>query len=76
MRLEPMVCFFVSLLIVFLKLLILFSQIELENRYGREKMRRKWNWLGTRVAKCLEPQVMIFWSLRLDTTDVDGWFNF
>ena len=34
-RLKPLVCFFVSLLIVFLKLLILFSQIELANRYGR-----------------------------------------
>ena len=33
--LKPLVCFFVSLLIVFLKLLILFSQIELANRYGR-----------------------------------------
>ena len=21
-------------------------------------------------------QLIIFWSLRLDTTDVDGWFNF
>ena len=35
MHLEPLVCFFVSLLIVFLKLLILFSQIELANRYSR-----------------------------------------
>ena len=60
MRLEPLVCFFVSLLIVFLKLLILFSQIELANRYGRAKMRWKWIWLGTRVAKCLKPQVHFY----------------
>ena len=57
---EPLVCFFVSLLIVFSKLLILFSQIELANRYGRAKMRWKWNWLGTRVVKRLEPQVCFY----------------
>ena len=60
MHLEPLVCFFVSLLIVFLKLLILFSQIEIANRYGRAKMRWKRIWLGTRVAKCLKPQVHFY----------------
>ena len=46
MCLEPLVCSFVSLLIVFLKILILFSQIELANRYSRAKMRQKQNWVG------------------------------
>ena len=60
MCLEPLVCFFVSLLIDFLKLLILFSQIELANRYGRAKMRWKRIWLGTRVVKHLKPQVRFY----------------
>ena len=56
-RLEPLVCFFC---ITFLKLLILFSQIELANRYGRAKMRWKRIWLGTQVAKRLKPQVRFY----------------
>ena len=36
------------------------NPIELANRYGRAKMRWKQIWLGTRVAKCLKPQVHFY----------------